>query len=185
MNKLVAVIGAFTLLVSSAQSIAQDAPGAVETTVAEAVVTVRGVHYQNRTVTVEGPEGGRFTINVPEEAQNLYQVHPGSKFLITYGRSVAVGLLEAGAEPSVDEAQTMKLAPKGATPGGVMVRVLQVSGRVKAIDYDARAIVVENAQGELNEYLVSDEVKRFEDVNVGDVVGLRVTEALAMEMIPQ
>jgi len=185
MKRLVAVIGAFTLLASAAQSIAQDAPGAVETTVMEAVVTVRGVHYQNRTVTAEGPEGQRFTIHVPEEAQNLYQVHPGSKFRITYGQSVAVGVFEPGTEPGMQQADMMKLAPKGANPGGVMVRVLQVSGTVKAIDYDARTIVVENAQGDLNEYLVGDAVKRFEDVNVGDVVGLRVTEALAMEMLPQ
>ena len=185
MKQIVAMIGAFTLLASSAQTIAQDEPGAVATSVVEAVVTVRGVHYVNRTVTVEGPEGRRITINVPEEAQNLYQVSPGAKFLLTYGQAVAVGVLAPGEEPSIDAGEVMKLAPKGATPGGVIVRVVQISGRIEVIDYDTRTIIVRGSQGNLREFVVSEEVQRFDMLNVGDVVGLRVTEALAMEMIAQ
>ncbi len=185
MKQIVAIIGAFTLLASSAQTIAQDEPGVVATTVMEAVVTVRGVHYVNRTVTVEGPEGRIFTINVPEEAHNLYQVSPGAKFLLTYGQAVAVGVLAPGEEPSAEEGEVMKLAPKGATPGGVIVRVSQISGRIEDIDYDSRTIIVRGPQGNLREFVVSDAVERFDMLNVGDVVGLRVTEALAMEMIPQ
>ncbi len=185
MKQIVTLAGAFVLLASSAQAIAQDEPGAVSTTVMEAVVTVRGVHYENRTVTVEGPQGRRITINVPEEAQNLYQISPGAKFLMTYGRAVAVGVLAPGEEPSADEGEVMKLAPKGATPGGVIVRVAQISGRIEDIDYDARTIIVRGPQGNLREFVVSDAVERFDMLNVGDVVGLRVTEALAMKMIAQ
>jgi glutaredoxin-related protein len=66
----------------------------------------------------------------------------------------------------------------------VIVRVAQVSGRVEEIDYDTRMVVVRNADGNLREFLVGDDVSRFEEVKVGDMVGLRVTEAFAMEMIP-
>ena len=185
MKQLVTMVGAFLLLASSVQAIAQDGPGVVATVEMEAVVTVRGVNYETRTVTVEGPEGRRITIKVPEESQNLDQVSPGAKFNIRYAQAVAVGLLDPNEEPSRGSGEVMKLAPKGATPGGVIVRVVQVSGRVEEIDYDARMIVVRNADGNLREFLVGDEVNRFEDVKVGDMVGLRVTEALAMEMIAQ
>ena len=79
----------------------------------------------------------------------------------------------------------MKLAPKGATPGGVMVRVVQISGKIEAIDYAARTILVRGPAGNLREFVVSDMVQRFDELRVGDVVGLQVTEALAMEMIKQ
>ncbi len=185
MKQLVTMVGAVLLLTAGVQVIAQDEPGAVATIEMEAVVTVRGVHHVNRTVTVEGPGGERIVIKVPEESQNLYQIQPGAKFQIRYAQAVAVGLLDPNEEPSAGAGEVMKLAAKGANPGGVIVRVMQVSGRVEAIDYDAREIIVRNAQGNLREFLVSDEVRRFEEVVVGDVVGLRVTEAFAMEMIPE
>jgi hypothetical protein len=185
MKQIMTVVGAFLLLASSVQAIAQDEPGVVVTTEMQAVVTVKGVHHENRTVTVEGPGGDRIVIKVPEEAQNLYQIQPGQRFNIRYAQAVAVGLLDPNEEPNRGAGEVMKLAAKGATPGGVIVRVMQVSGRVEDIDYDARMIVVRNADGNLREFLVGDEVNRFEEVKVGDMVGLRVTEAFAMEMIPE
>jgi hypothetical protein len=185
MKQVVTMVGAFLLLASSVQAIAQDEPGVVMTTEVQAVVTVKGVNYVNRTVTVEGPRGGRTVIKVPEESQNLDQIHPGAKFNVRYAQAVAVGLLDPNEEPSRGSGEVMKLAAKGANPGGVIVRVMQVSGRVEDIDYDARTVIVRNADGNLREFLVGPEVNRFEEVKVSDMVGLRVTEALAMDMIPE
>ena len=185
MKRLLTILGAVAALVSSLQAVAQNEPGVVFTEEVETVVTVRGVHHVNRTVTVEDPDGERITIKVPDESQNLYQIQPGAKFKVRFAQAVAVGLLAPGEEPSAGVGEVMKLAPKGATPGGVMVRVTQISGKIMAIDYAARTIIVRGPAGNLSEFVVSDLVKRFENLMVGDVVGLQVTEALAMEMIPQ
>ena len=66
-----------------------------------------------------------------------------------------------------------------------MVRVVQISGKIVAIDYASRTIIVRGPAGNLREFVVSEMVQRFENLMVGDVVGLQVTEALAMEMIKQ
>ena len=185
MKHLVAAFVACSALVLSLQAAAQNQPGVAFTEEVETVVTVRGVHHTNRTVTVETADGERVTIKVPEESQNLYQIQPGAKFRVRFAQAVAVGLLPPGSEPSVGSGEAMKLAPKGATPGGVVVSVTQISGRIEAIDYSARTILVRGPQGNLREFVVSDAVQRFEDLKVGDVVGLKVTEALAMEMMPE
>ena len=185
MKQVMTMVGAFFLLASSVPVIAQDEPGAVVTTEMQAVVTVKGVHHVNRTVTVEGPGGDRIVIKVPEESENLYQIQPGQRFNIRYAQAVAVGILDPNEEPNRGAGEVVKLAAKGANPGGVIVRIMQVSGRVESIDYDSRMVIVRNADGNLREFLVGDEVSRFEEVVVGDMVGLRVTEALAMEMIPE
>jgi len=185
MKQIVTMIAAFLLLAPGFQAVAQDEPGAVVTTEMHAVVTVKGVHHGNRTVTVEGPGGERIVIRVPEESQNLYQIEPGAKFNIRYAQAVAVGLLDPNEEPSRGAGEAVRLAAKGENPGGVIVRVVEVSGRVEEIDYDTRMVVVRNAEGNLREFLVGEDVTRFEEVKIGDMVGLRVTEALAMEMIPQ
>jgi hypothetical protein len=185
MKRSLTVLGVIAALASSFQAAAQNEPGVVFTEEIETVVTVRGVHYVNRTVTVEDPDGERVTIKVPDESQNLYQIQPGAKFRVRFAQAVAVGLLAPGQEPSAGVGEAMKLAPKGATPGGVMVSVVQISGKIEAIDYDARTIIVRGPQGNLREFVVSDLVQRFDELRVGDVVGLQVTEALAMEMIKQ
>lgn len=178
-------LGAMLTLFACIQASAQNQSDVVFTDEVETVVTVRGVHYVNRTVTVEDPNGERITIKVPDEAQNLYQVQPGNKFKVRYAQAVAVGLLEPGQEPGAGIGEAMKLAPKGATPGGVLVRVAQISGKIVDIDYALRTILVRGPQGNLREFVVSERVKGFGNLMVGDVVGLKVTEALAMEMIPE
>lgn len=185
MKRFLALLGVTLALTFSLRATAQNAPDVVFTEEIETVVTVRGVHHVNRTVTVEDPDGERVTIKVPDESQNLYQIQPGDKFRVRFAQAVAVGLLAPGEEPSAGVGEAMRLAPKGATPGGVMVRVAQVSGKIVAIDYASRMIAVRGPAGDLREFVVSEMVQRFEDLMVGDVVGLQVTEALAMEMIRQ
>jgi hypothetical protein len=172
MKQFLTLFGATAMLLFGAQAFAQSEPQVVFTEEVETVVTVRGVHHVNRTVTVEDPDGERVTIKLPDESQNLYQIQPGDKFRVRFAQAVAVGLLMPGEEPSAGVGEAMQLAPKGATPGGVMVRVVQISGKIVPA-------------GNLREFVVSEMVQRFENLMVGDVVGLQVTEALAMEMIKQ
>ena len=185
MKQFLTLLGATAMLLLGVQAFAQSEPQVVFTEEVETVVTVRGVHHVNRTVIVEDPDGERVTIKIPDESQNLYQVQPGDKFRVRFAQAVAVGLLMPGEEPSAGVGEAMQLAPKGATPGGVMVRVVQISGKIVAIDYASRTIIVRGPAGNLREFVVSEMVQRFENLMVGDVVGLQVTEALAMEMIKQ
>jgi hypothetical protein len=184
MKKLASALSLFAALAAPAV-LAQDKPGTVQAAAIETVVTVRSVNHEERTVTVQGPEGDLVTIKVPEESQNLYQIYPGAKFKVRYLEAVAIGVMEGAGAPSVDTAETVELAPKGANPGGVMARVIQITGTVEGVDYAQRTVSVRGPEGNLRRFTVSDEVERFNEVQVGDTVGLRVTEALSMEMMQQ
>jgi hypothetical protein len=164
---------------------AQDKPGAIVTEVAETVVTVTAVDQQARTVTVQGREGDPVTIKVPPEAQNLDQVYPGARFRLRYLQSVAIFISPVGGTPSADVTSSMELAPKGATPGGIITEVVQVQARVDAIDYNDRTVVLTGPEGNSVKLKVDDRVKRLNEVNVGDIVVVGYTQALAAEMIRQ
>jgi hypothetical protein len=153
------------------------------TEVTEAVVTVTAVDQQARTVTVQGEDGQLATIKVPDQAQNLYQVQPGQRFLLRYLQSVAVYIAPPGATLSADVGSSMQLAEKGATPGGVITEVVQIQARVDAIDYDERTVVLTGPEGNSVKLKVDDSVKRLNEVNVGDIVVVAYTQALAAEMI--
>jgi len=164
---------------------AQDKPGAVVTDESEAVVTVRDIDYVNRTVVLQGQDGKLVTMKVPAEAQNLDQVYAGAKFRVRYLQSVAVYISPQGGVPSANVGAAMQLAPKGATPGGVMVEVKRIQARVDAIDYDNRIVALTGPQGNTFEFKVDDSVKRLNEVKVGDIVVVDYTQALAMKMIKE
>lgn len=164
---------------------AQEKAGGVAAAAAETVVTVVDVDREARTVTVMGPEGGLTTINVPPEAQNLDQVVPGARFRVTYLASVALALRKGSGAASSSQGKTVRLAPKGDTPGGAVVSVREVNAVVEKIDRDKRTVTVRGPEGGPRELQVDESVKAFDQVNVGDTITVQFTEGLAMRMIKE
>jgi hypothetical protein len=150
----------------------------------EAVVKVISVDRKARTATVRGAGGGVMTIVVPPEAQNFDQVKPESLFKVRYMESVAVSLNKGG-KASASESQTVQLAQKGGTPGGMTVDTKQITATVEAIDYKNRLIAVKGARKNILAVKVADDVESFEQITVGDSITLSYTEALAMQMVAQ
>lgn len=185
MNKLISLLVAACLVMPAIALAQQDKPGAVVAQSQEMVVTVRKVDREQRIVTVERPDGKLVTVNVPPEAQNLDQVHPGSKFRVNYLESVAVFISPTGGEAGAAAASVVELAEKGATPGGTIVNVRQVQARVDDIDYATRRVLLTGPEGNQVELTVDEAVQRLNEVKAGDIVVVRYTEALAMRMIQQ
>jgi hypothetical protein len=149
----------------------------------EAVVTVTKVDQKARTVSFRGPKGGVATLNVPPEAQNLDKVKPGQQYKMKYVEAVAVGISKGG-EPSAAAGEQVKLAPKGANPGGMIVRAAQLSGVVDAVDYKSRYIAVRGPKGNVVPLKVADDVP-LEQLSAGDRITLAYTQALALDMVAQ
>ena len=182
MKRILAAATAVSLGIVACAVSAQD-KGAVVVGQTEAVVKVVNMDRKARTVTFQGPRGRLVTLKVPKEAQNLDQVKIGSTFKVKYVEAVAVALQSGGvASASVD--QSVRLAPKGGTPGGVVVNTAQISATVEAIDYANREVAVKGPKGNIVALKVADDVQGFADVNIGDRITLVYAEALAMEMLP-
>jgi len=150
----------------------------------EAVVKVVKIDRKARTVTFEGPRGRRETLHVPKEAQNFDRVKVGHLFKMKYVEAVAVALQRGGvASASAD--QQVRLAPKGGTPGGVVVNTAHVTATVAAIDYANREVALKGPKGNVMALKVADDVQGLGDVKVGDSVTVAYTQALALEMLPE
>ena len=162
--------------------IAQEKAGAIAAAAVESIVTVVDVDREKRIVTVRGPKGREVSLNVPQEAQNLDQVQPGARFKVRYLESVAVSIKKGGAASS-SAGRTVKLAPKGDVPGGMVVNMLQVAGVVESIDYGSRLVSVRGPEGNLLAVTAGDDVQNLEQIRTGDVISVEYTESLAMRMI--
>jgi len=158
--------------------------GAIETNQVEAVVTVTKVDHKARTVTIKGPQGNLRTLDVPPEAQNLDKVKPGDRFKMTYAEALVLAVTRGG-KPSSSVDRQVTVAPKGGTPGGRVVRTAQVTGVVDAIDYKNRYVALRGPGQQTVALPVSDEVKDFDQLKVGDTVTIAYAQGLAIEMVPQ
>ena len=179
--KRIAVAAVVSSLAFVAHAQVKDRALAVQET--EAVVTVTKVDQKARTVTFRGPKGNLATLAVPPESQNLDQVKPGQQYRIKYVESMIIEVRKGG-KPSAGAGEAVKLAPKGAKPGGVVARTVQITGVVDAIDYTNRYVAVRGPKGNVLSAKVADDVK-LEQFNAGDTIIVMYTEALAIEMAAQ
>ena len=78
--------------------------------------------------------------------------------------------------------------PTGATavisePGkATAARTVQVSAQVVGIDKATRTLTLKGSKGEVVDMVASDEVKRFDEIKVGDSIVARYIEALTLEL---
>jgi hypothetical protein len=169
------------LLVAAAPAAAQSLQdGAVTADQTEAVITVVRVDLDKRTVTFRGARGGVATVDVPPESQNLDRVKPGDRFRVKYVESVAVGIRKGGA-PAEAETKEVRMAPKGGTPGGVVVQTRTRSVMVEAVDYTSRYVAVRGAGGQTMALKVADGIP-LEQLSAGDRITVTFTQALALSM---
>jgi len=162
---------------------AQIKDAAVAVAETEAVVTVTKVDPKARTVSFRGPKGGVATLTLPAESQNIDQVKPGQQYRMKYVESVAVEIHKGG-KPSAGASQKVKLAPKGAKPGGMVVNTRQASGVIDAIDFTNRYVAIRGPQGNTVALKAADDVN-LDALNAGDRIVVTYTEALAVEWVAQ
>lgn len=179
--KRIAIAVAISSLVLSAQAQVKDSAMAVQE--AEAVVTVTKVNKDARTVTFRGPRGNLGTLDVPKESQNFDQVKVGQQYKMKYVEAVAVDIRKGGV-PSAAAAQEVKLAPKGAKPGGLMVRTVQLAGVIDAVDYNERYIAIRGPKGNVMPLKVGSDIN-MQELAAGDRISVTHTAALALEMVAQ
>lgn len=183
MKRALLAVTAVSVMALPIWAAAQD-KAAVTVSQTEAVIKVTKIDRKARTVTFQGPRGNSRTLTVPKEAQNFDKVKVGALFRVKYVEAVAVALQKGGA-PSATADRHVQLAPKGGTPGGVVVDTVTLKAKVEAIDYANREVALKGPKGNVVPLKVSDDVQGLENVKVGDTVTVAYAQALALEMLPE
>jgi hypothetical protein len=181
---LVLGVTALAFAQPKAEPIAAAQPmGAAVVEVVKIKATVEKVDVSTRMVTLKGPKGNLMTFKADEAVKNLEQVKVGDKVVAQYLESVAVFVRKSGDPPSAGELDAVGVAPKGAKPGVVMVQTEEVTAKVQAVDVKGRTITLMGPEGKSKKFKVDKSVKRLNEIKKGDDITLRVTQALAIEVV--
>jgi hypothetical protein len=177
---------AAALLCISFSSTAGEQPKATAVAVAdsEALVELVSIDRKAYTAVVRTANGATLQLNLPREARNLDRVKPGDRFRMRYVEALALDLRKGGSA-SASAGETVKLAPKGGTPGGVVVKTKNITAVVNAVDRSARTVTVQGPLKNVMVLKVADDVRSFNDIAIGDTIALTYSEALAIEMVSE
>ena len=159
---------------------AQPLSGNVGEETLTATATVQKVNLKNRHVTLKGSDGKTFTIVAGDEVRNLKQVKKGDVVRVTYHESVAYQVNKAGtAKPGVSESTDVSRAKLGDKPGASVTNTVSVRMTIAAISKPTSEVTLRGPQGKTVQVKVRDPSK-LDQVQVGDVVDITYTEAIAV-----
>lgn len=159
-----------------------DKPGMIAVDVLKWTGTVKAIDMEKRTVLLEEASGKTLSLNA-KNARNLDQVKVGDKVNVAFMEELAVYVRKADAPPEKGAFQTVALAPKGGMPGGVIADTVEIQANVEGINYWKRTVTLKGPEGKVKEFKVSKKVKNFKKIKKGDQVVMRLTEALALEVV--
>jgi hypothetical protein len=156
-------------------------PGAlVEESVVSAAATVVKVDQRKRVVTLKNAEGDIFDVQVGEEVKNLPQIRKGDQVVATYYDSMAISVRKPGqAEPAIGTSDIVKTAKPGEKPGGLAASQTTVTATVVALNKKKGTVTLKGPGGKVLT-VAAREPRRLEDVEVGDLIEVFYTEAVAI-----
>jgi hypothetical protein len=145
--------------------------------------TVTAIDYENRKVTLTGPNGKTTSLSVSDDAYNFKNVVVGDLVDINYYSSVVVNLeKDDGSEPSHMSQKGIVRAPEGQKPEGVIYDVVDLEATVENIDYENRTVDLKGTYGNVITIEVDEKVENFNNVKKGDIVNAQYTEAVVISV---
>ena len=160
------------------------------------VATVEAIDATRQIVTVVGPHNNWVAVKVGPEHLKLIKLN--EKITIAYSDEVAVGLRKVdnpqpGDTIEQEETAGMNMNPETvaeqdwveATPSGATdLSTIEITDTVAAINKQQRTITFNGTGGKTRTIRVDPSVHGFNQVQVGDMVVLEVTRAVAVSVKP-
>ncbi len=155
-------------------------PARVATSMVRSVVIVEAVDKESRELKVIDASGRRYTLAVDQSVLNFNQIEPRDRIVTAYYESVAVYVVPEGA-PTMGDATAVELAPIGGKPGIEIADTVMISATIEALNISDRIATIRGEDGSVRSLKLADEVP-LENIDVGDEVRLRITQAIAISV---
>jgi Cu/Ag efflux protein CusF len=145
---------------------------------------VIAIDLPTRTVTLKGPKGNEFEVRADQRVKRLSEVHVGDKVDVSYYESLMWSAKKAGdGSPGATVVEETARARPGSKPAGEAARQVKATVTIEAIDLGNGTVTLKGPQGNSRTIKARDP-KNLEKVQVGDLVDITYTEALAVQVRP-
>ena len=143
--------------------------------------TVEDIDVGKRIVTLKDEKGAVSDVKVGPEVKNLPQVKKGDVVVATYHEAIGYEVMKEGQQPGREQSTVAGTAKPGSKPAAGAAHVQTVRSTVEAMNQATSEVTLKSPEGHSLTIKVK-EPKRLEGVNVGDVVEIAYTQALAISV---
>ena len=159
-----------------------DKPAISTTQAVKLTAEVIAVDMENRTVTLQGPEGNQRTIMAGEDAQRLDEVEVGDTVMVEYLQHLSIEVVAAeGAQPGHGTMVAVARAPETEQPGMIATETDIAMAKVHEINIEQNTFKLDWGENGIMEYVARDP-ENLKRAAVGDMVVVTYTEALALQL---
>jgi DNA-binding beta-propeller fold protein YncE len=158
-----------------------DRPGGLEGELVVITATVKAIDKKNRVVTLQSPDGKEAKVNCGPEVRNFAQIRVGDEVKTSLLETVEL-FVTGNDVPAAERVTEVGRAPLGSKPGFAAVDAVEVKASVVAIDYRTRKVTLKGPEGNVINVTAGPEIKRLNEVKVGDSVVARLTRAVSIEV---
>jgi hypothetical protein len=158
-----------------------DRPDGLEGELVVISAKVKAIDKKKRVVTLQFPDGKVAKVKCGPEVRNFAQIRVGDEVKTSLLETVEL-FVTGNAEPAAERVTEIGRAPLGSKPGFAAVDAVEVKATVVAIDYQTRKVTLKGPDGKVIKVTAGPEVKRLNEVKVGDSVVARLTRAVSIEV---
>ena len=180
------ILAILCLVLTSAVQAGPDAgnekPAISTTQAGQLTARVVDLDRDNRQITLQGPEGGQRTIKLGDAAQRLDEVEVGDKVMVEFIQHLSVEVMAGeGAKPGLGIGVATTSAPESEEPGMAATATTVSTAVVREIDLEHNTFKLQWAEDDIRQYEARDPAN-LRKASVGDMVVIRYTEALAVQL---
>jgi hypothetical protein len=166
---------------AATQAQTQNRPGGLEGELVVITATVKAIDKKNRVVTLQSPDGKESKVKCGPEVRNFAQIRVGDEVKTSFLEAVEL-FVSGSDEPAAERVTEVGRAPLGSKPGFAAIDAVEVKATVVAIDHWTREVTLKGPEGNVIKVKVGREVRRLNEVKVGDSVVARLTRAVSIEV---
>jgi hypothetical protein len=156
-------------------------PGGLEGKLVVITAKVKAINKKNRVVTLQSPDGKLAKVKCGPEVRNFAQIRVGDEVKTSLLETVEL-FVTGKDEPAAERVTEVGRAPLGSKPGFAAIDAVEVKASVVTIDYQTREVTLKGPEGKVIKVKAGAEVKRLNEVKVGDSVVARLTRAVSIEV---
>ncbi|MGH8768957.1 MAG: hypothetical protein ACREVT_12370 [Burkholderiales bacterium] len=143
---------------------------------------VIAVDLPTRTVILKGPAGNEFEVHADDKVKNLPQVRAGDRVDVSFYESLAWTVKKASeGNPGASVQSDAVSAKPGSKPAGAAAAQVKITATIEAIDLGNGTVTLKGPKGNSRTIKARDP-KNLRRVQVGDLVDITYTEALAVSV---
>ena len=130
---------------------------------------------------MQSTDGKVAKIKCGPEVRNFAQIRVGDEVKTSLLETVEL-FVTGNNEPAAERVTEVARAPLGSKPGFAAIDAVEVKASVVAINYQTRKVTLKGPEGKIINVTAGHEVKRLNEVKVGDSVVARLTRAVSIEV---